>query len=255
MRIDTLTLPEPFETLPSRGRIGLLALATDLTSEGDLRRMLPSDVNLYCNRVRHENPMSLDALARIAEDLPRAGHDLLPGIELDVVVYGCTSGTIAMGEARTLELLARVSTARHATTPVTASLAALAAIGTQRISILTPYRKQVNQALGDYYRMRGLEVLNVSGFDMDDDYAMSTIAPGEIVSAGLRAMEDDAEALFISCTALHASLAVEALEHELERPVITSNQAIAWHALRLMGVAAPADAPGCLFQPSCPALR
>ncbi len=100
MRIDTLPTPTP-PALPFESvRIGLLALATDLNSEADLRRMLPSDVGLYSNRVQHENPMSLEALQRVADDLPRAGRDLLPGIELDVLVYGCTSGTIAHRRSR-----------------------------------------------------------------------------------------------------------------------------------------------------------
>lgn len=247
MRIETLRVTH-VPAIPVAGRIGLIALATDLTSEADLRRMLPADVGLYCNRVRHENPMSLEALQRVAEDLPRAGRHLVPGMPLDVLVYGCTSGTIAMGEAQTLKLLAEVRAARHVTTPVTASLAALARLGATRISILTPYRAAVNRELGAYYRGRGLDVLNVAGFDIDDDYAMAAIAPEAIVAAALETTAREADALFISCTALHASLAVERIERAIGRPVVTSNQAIVWHALHLIGVAAPPGAPGALFQ-------
>jgi maleate isomerase len=245
LRIDTLaTTAHPPAT--ERARIGLLALATDLNSESDLRRMLPADIGLYCNRVKHANPMTLEALREVADDLPRAGRDLLPGLTLDVVAYGCTSGTIALGEAETLALIGRAKPSRHQTTPVTASLAALKRLGSRRVSILTPYRADVNRALGDYYASRGLDVLNVSGLDMDDDYAMTAIAPETIVEAGIRAMAPEADALFISCTALRSSLAVEALEIALDRPVVTSNQAIVWHTLDLIGLTAPA-APGRLF--------
>ena len=247
MQITTLPTPQlpatPFEI----ARVGLLALATDLNSEADLRRMLPADVGLYSNRVRHENPMSLEALRRVADDLPRAGRDLLPGIELDVLVYGCTSGTIALGEAETRALIGRAHASRHQTTPVTASLAALARLGARRISMLTPYRSDVNRALGSYYATTGLEVLNVAGFEMDDDYAMTALDPESIVAAGVKAMAPDADALFVSCTALRASLAVEALEQALGRPVVTSNQAIAWHALDLLGCPT-ATVPGRLGQ-------
>lgn len=247
MRIEILPQAEIHPPMPERARIGLLGLATDLNSEADLRRMLPAGVGLYSNRVRHMNPMSLEALRRVAEDLPRAGRDLLPGLELDVVVYGCTSGTIAMGEAETLALIARARPSRHQTTPVTASLAALAHLGARRVSILTPYRSEVNRALGEYYASRGLDVLNVAGLEMDDDYAMTALSPEFIVSAGLQAMAPDADALFISCTALRSSLAVERLEAALERPVVTSNQAIVWHALQLAGESAT-SAPGRLFR-------
>ncbi len=247
MRIEILPHTEKHPTAPERARIGLLGLATDLNSEADLRRMLPADVGLYSNRVRHMNPMSLEALRRVAEDLPRAGRDLLPGLELDVVVYGCTSGTIAMGEAETLALIARARPSRHQTTPVTASIAALAHLGARRVSMLTPYRSEVNRALGEYYASRGLEVLNVSGLDMDDDYAMTALSPELIFSAGVQAMAPEADALFISCTALRSSLAVERLEAALQRPVVTSNQAIVWHALQLTGQTST-SAPGRLFR-------
>ena len=246
MRIDILPHHDPM-TPPEQARVGLLALATDLFSEADLRRMLPDTVGLYSNRVRHENPMSLEALRRVADDLPRCGRDLLPGLELDVVVYGCTSGTIALGEAETLALIARSRPCRFQSTPVTASLAALAHLGARRVSILTPYLADVNRALGDYYATRDLEVLNVSGLNMSDDYAMTALHPDTLVEAGVAAMDDDADALFISCTALRASQAVERLEALLGRPVVTSNQAIAWHVLQLTGQAPGASAPGRLF--------
>ncbi len=247
MRIDILPHKDPM-TPPVRARVGLLALGTDLCTEADVRRMLPDTVGLYSNRVHHENPMSLEALRRVGDDLPRAGRDLLPGLDLDVVAYGCTSGTIALGEAETLALIARSRPCRFQTTPVTASLAALAHLGARRVSILTPYLTDVNRALGDYYASRGLEVINVSGLDMDDDYAMTALTPETLVEAGVAAMDDDADALFISCTALRASLAVERLEARLGRPVVTSNQSMAWHVLHLTGQAADAAAPGRLFR-------
>lgn len=254
MRVDILSHSDPM-TPPERVRVGLLALATDLCSEADLRRMLPDTVGLYSNRVAHENPMSLEALRRVADDLPRAGGNLLPGLDLDVVVYGCTSGTIALGEAETLALIARSRPCRFQTTPVTASLAALAHLGARRVSILTPYLANVNRALGDYYASRGLDVVNVSGLDMDDDYAMTALTPETLVDAGVAAMAPQADALFISCTALRSSLAVERLEALLDRPVVTSNQAIAWHALHLTGQSASTSAPGRLFRTSAQGSR
>ena len=59
---------------------------------------------------------------------------------------GCTSGTIAMGETATLKLIGEARACRHATTPVTASLAALHHLGAWRVSILTPYHEDGNGA-------------------------------------------------------------------------------------------------------------
>jgi maleate isomerase len=46
-----------------------------------------------------------------------------------------------------------------------------------------------------------------------------------------------AEAYFISCTAVRSADVIEALERDLGRPVITSNQGMLWGALRAAGIA------------------
>ena len=43
---------------------------------------------------------------------------------------------------------------------------------------------------------------------------------------------DDADAYFLSCTTIRSTPVISALERDLGKPVITSNQALAWHALR-----------------------
>ncbi|MDA7961199.1 MAG: Asp/Glu racemase, partial [Gammaproteobacteria bacterium] len=48
------------------------------------------------------------------------------------------------------------------------------------------------------------------------------------------ACREDADLLFISCTALRAAQAVEEIEADIGKPVVTSNQAMVWHALQLL---------------------
>ena len=51
-----------------------------------------------------------------------------------------------------------------------------------------------------------------------------------------------AEACFISCTAIRSAGLIAPLEAELGMPVLTSNQAMAWHATRRLGL--PDAVPG-----------
>jgi maleate isomerase len=44
------------------------------------------------------------------------------------------------------------------------------------------------------------------------------------------------DAVFISCTNLRALNLIAELESKLAKPVISSNQALGWHCLRLAGV-------------------
>ena len=57
-----------------------------------------------------------------------------------------------------------------------------------------------------------------------------------IVEAALAVDTDDAEALFISCTALKAADAIAAIEPQTGKPVVTSNQASAWTMARIAGL-------------------
>ena len=62
---------------------------------------------------------------------------------------------------------------------------------------------------------------------------MNRVSPASIAHI-VRDLDDtDVEAFFICCTALRANSVIDALERDLRKPVVSSNQALAWHALRI----------------------
>ena len=242
-----VTVNYELEDIAPGGRIGLVALATDYNSETDLRRILPAGVDMFTNRVLNANPVTLENLRAMSGDITRAAGGLLPGKGVDVVIFGCTSGTAAIGEDRLADLIGATQPGIPCTNPITAARTAFGALGAKRISILTPYTEPVNDALADQFRAAGLEVLNIAGFGMDDDIEMTGLPVSAIVGAALEVRHRQADALFISCTAIRAALAVETLEEGLAIPVVTSNQALAWHSLRLMRNTSPVKGFGRLF--------
>jgi maleate isomerase len=76
---------------------------------------------------------------------------------------------------------------------------------------------------------------------------MTAVAPAAILEAGLALCDQSADLLFVSCTALRTSVVVEALEEGLGKPVVASNPALLWHALRLIGNTDPISGFGRLF--------
>ena len=228
---------EPLEKIGARGRIGLVALGTDVNSETDLRRMLPDGVEIFTNRVANQNPVTAENLRAMAPDITRAAAGILPGDSLDLLIYACTSGTAVIGEQEVFRLLraARPEWGElPCTTPVSAALAALAHFGAKRISLLTPYTEPVNRELAAFFHARGIAPLNVYGFGIAGDDEMSGVTRASIVRAARAACREDADLLFISCTALRAAQAVEEIEADIGKPVVTSNQAMVWHALQLL---------------------
>jgi len=246
-----LTLPP--EPVGIRGRIGLVGLATDLNSESDLRRMAPAGVEIFTNRVRNANPVTMANHRAMAGDVTRAAAGILPGLHLDAMIYGCTSGTVAIGEGEITRLIQAARPGIPCTNPITAVLAALRTLDARRIALLTPYTRAVNDALATFLIGRGIAITRLAGFDLDSDEAMTAVPPAAILDAGLQLCDPGADLLFVSCTALRTSAVVAALEEGLGKPVVASNPALLWHALRLIGNTDPIRGFGRLFDQPLPA--
>lgn len=247
-RIDSVLHSKPLQHLAPGGRIGVISLATDFNIEQDLRRILPRDVEIFTSRVRNTNPLTIENLRSMAPGISAAADTILPGTPLDAVIYACTSGTVAIGIDRVSELVRQNRPGVPVSNPVSAALSAFDTLGARRISILTPYTGTVNAEVARLFENQGYEVLNIAGFGFEDDTAMTFIDPDDIVDAALATCDPAADLLFVSCTALRAAAVIERIERELNKPVVSSNQALAWHSLQLANYPAPVAGFGRLMQ-------
>ncbi|MDV7341487.1 aspartate/glutamate racemase family protein [Terasakiella sp. A23] len=237
----------PLEHLASGGRIGLVALATDFNIESDLNRMYPDDVEFFTSRVRNYNPLTIENLRRMAPGISAATDNILPGTDLDAVIYACTSATVAIGNDNITSLIHKARPGVKVTNPVTSAVAALETFNAKKVSVLTSYTEAVNHEIARMFQENGYDVLNVAGFGFEDDTAMTDIQPKDIYDAAIQICAADADLLFISCTALRASLVIEEIERKLGIPVASSNQVLAWHSLRLVDYARPVNGFGRLL--------
>jgi maleate isomerase len=235
-------------------RVGLVVLATDHTSERDFRRMVESDrVGVYVARVAYENPTTPENLRRMQPRLAEAAGLILPGEDLDAICYSCTSASVVMGDEAVEQAVASAKPGIPVVTPPAAARRALGSLGARRVSVLTPYTEETGRPMAAYFERHGFDLAGFTCLGLDDDREMARISPASLVAAAREAVEEDAEALFISCTALRSAEAVVEIERATGLPVVTSNLATAWLCLgfceegyprpglgRLMEVAAPA---------------
>jgi maleate isomerase len=231
--------------LGHRARIGLLVLASDSTIEHEWRQIIDLDgVAFYESRLFNSPTITPESLAAMADELGTATDLLLPGVDFDVVAYGCTSGAMTIGEDRVFELIREKRPGVACTTPITGALAGLKALGAERIALLTPYAESVNEMMRAYIEARGIGVPVSGSFSEENDNVASRIAPRSIHDAALElGRHDNVDAVFVSCTSLRLNDVVEPTEAALGKPVLSSNLAIAWHALRLAGI--KDTVPGC----------
>lgn len=106
----------------------------------------------------------------------------------------------------------------------------------QRIALLTPYVDEVNAVVEQYIRGQGFDLTAMGSFNQAGEPEISRVPPQAIFDAGLALGKSAViDGIFLSCTALRTSSIIQLLEDALGKPVVASNQALAWDALRLAG--------------------
>ncbi len=232
-----------------RARIGLVTLATDFTIEHEWKRLsdLPG-VAVYGARIFNEDTITPESLRDMGSRITATADLILPGCDLDVLAYGCTSASMALGEEAVFERLKASRPNAAVTTPITAAFAAFDAFGAKRIAVLTPYRADVNQIVAEYIRARGFEVPVFGSFNEESDAVVACIDAASI-NAGIDHICGlaDVDAVFVSCTTVRIAEHVADIEKRIGLPVTSSNHAMAWHAMRLAGVEDERPELGRLF--------
>ena len=156
-----------------------------------------------------------------------------------------------IGEARVDQIIRDVHPDARTSNPITACKAALAALGLKRIALVTPYPPEVTLEMQANLRSAGFETTAVASFNQSDDFTVARISAESILDAALRiGARDEVDGVFISCTSLRALDVIETAEARLGKPVVASNQALAWHLMRLASVSVAPVGAGRLFSTS-----
>ena len=173
----------------------------------------------------------------------------MPGQPLQSISYSCTSGTIAIGVQRVHDRIRAVRPDSAVVTPIEGAMAALRALGCVRISLLMPYLFETAEMVADHFEENGFRLDSISTFDLGGDPGNE---PGVLSTASPRQawpparLESDALFHLLHRMA-HPAGDRRVSSRSLGKPVITSNQALAWSALRQAAVTARAEGLGRLF--------
>ena len=214
-------------------RVGVVTLSTDFTIEQDFRRICNNiPIDIFVNRIPFDNPLTHKNYLKMADHLPKIVQDILPNQKLDTVAYGCTSGTVAIGEERIASQIHKSKPGVYVTTPITAALRAFKKLDINKIAILTPYPKLVNETVYDYLQKRRIEVDSFSGFNLEYDSDIAKVDPQHLIKTIKNIDYSDVDAIFVSCTALRIVEVLQEIEDLIKKPIVSSNQAIIWDSIR-----------------------
>jgi len=230
-------------------KIGLITLSTDLMIESDfysISRDLPIDV--FVNRINNYNPLTKENLLKMYDQIESVTKNILPKEKINTIAYGCTSGTIAIGKEKIKAKIQLAKPGCYVTTPITAAIKAINKMKIKKISIFTPYPESVNKTIFEYFNKENIEVLSFSSFNLDSDTDIGKVDPNYLLEILTKMDIGDAEALFVSCTALPVLRILDQLENKIKKMVLSSNQTLIWDSIRSVGYKSSIKGYGKLFR-------
>ncbi|HEX7005983.1 MAG TPA: aspartate/glutamate racemase family protein [Alphaproteobacteria bacterium] len=235
-----------------RARLGLIVPPTNTVNEAEWRIMAPEGVTIHSARMPLHTETDSDAgKAVLYDDLRRAAADLAQA-GVDVVAYGCTAGSMVLPLSGLTDFMTSVAGVPAVATAA-ALVGALRALGVRRIALATPYHDPLTDHERDFFARCQIDTVTARGLGFGangpEDYRNIARLPAAVAYRLAKSVDrPEAEAIVISCTDFATLRVIPVLESELGKPVISSNQATFWAALRAAGVSDRPESFGRLLR-------
>ena len=243
-----------------RARIGLLVPHADIGPEAEFRAMAPDGVSIHAGRV----PLGAYApggvmAPTISEDAVRAFADppllddaaeMLASAPLHAIAFGFTSSSYLRGAADDAALTVRLEGRTRGIPvilPCAAAVIALRTLGARSLALIDPpwFSDALNRQGAAYFADQGFEVVHSAPCGLPSH--QRAIHPGQLFEWVREHTPRTADAVFLGGNGLRAIGAIETLEQDLGRPVLTANQVAFWLALWRSGTRAPVTGYGEIF--------
>lgn len=253
----------------SAARFGMFIVGNEAVPEAEWWAMLPRNISVHAARVMARAPWAHWNADRtgveLADDIVR-GCEQFGAMRLAAITVGHSSSSILGGkgwdEAVIAAMTKAIGSAAAITTNGLDSLAALCASDVRRpFLVLPPWFNEATVAAGvRYYADHGIAPAAHLSYDPGPKWR--GVPTGEMYPRGLgfeqeieplyeqitSSCPDAADGVLIAGTGFRCVALIDALENELQRPVLTANQVSLWHCLKLAGVSASISGYGRLFE-------
>jgi maleate isomerase len=221
-----------------RAKIGRISPSPETVGAEEWRRSMPDGVCLVETRTLVHD-VNVEGLAEAVTQVERAALELASA-EVDVILQAGTAIAFFRGFGHDTELCRRIVevTGIKATTSLTAVVEALRALGIKKPAIATSYIADIDARLVDVLEKSGFQVAAIEGMGIKKSIDMGKVEPEETyrLAREVARSAPGADGILISCGNLRSFEAIEPLETDTGLPVVTSNQAGLWQALRLAGI-------------------
>jgi maleate cis-trans isomerase len=224
-----------------RAKIGRISPSPETVGCEEWRRALPDGVCLVETRTLLHD-VTVEGLNETVKQVERAALELASA-EVDVILQAGTAISFFRGMGHDLELINRIMSATgiRATTTLTAVVDALRRLRATRLAVATSYLPDIDARLVNVLHGSGFEVVAIRGLGLTRSIDMGKVTPAETyrLAREVARAAPNADGILISCGNLRSFEAIAPLEADTGLPVVTSNQAALWQALRIIGVREP----------------
>lgn len=227
-----------------RARIGQMRPATAIEGAEEWRSVAPvgvafADARTIVRRVDNEG------LKEMMSQVLEAARQLATA-KVDLIVQCGAPGTFLRGPGHDEQVAQEIEneTGIKAITMMQGMMEGLKALDAKKIAVATIYSDEVNQQMTSYMEAMGFEVVAMEGLQITDPFEASLHDADSAYRLGRDAFRKagKADAILISCGTYRTFPIIPYLEMDTGVPVVSSNQATLWHALRTLGL--PDEIPG-----------
>lgn len=229
-------------------RLGLIVPSSNTTMEREFSKLSPEGFSVHTARLRLTE-VTVKGLAEMDKGVE--GEALkLADAGVDVIGYGCTSGSLFRGLGHDKTIEARIERASGISAVATAGavISALKGLNIQKVAVATPYIDEINDLEEAFLSSNSFQVTDLKGLGIKENIEIGRLDSQDAYELVMKLKYVDADGVFISCTNFPTLNKIKELEDAVQKPVISSNTATFWAMLRKCGISIKIKTFGELLQ-------
>lgn len=223
--------------LRSGPKIGVLVPFTNVNLEPDMQLLCPPGCTMHFERMGGYDADAIpgaDQMAGLGSSDLSESTRLIAGVRPAAVLYGCTSATLTHGvqfdEELARDIAAHTKGGPNSTICITAASAlvqSINALGVTKVGFSSPYLGEINDKAVEFMAASGIETIARADIGRElDNYGQGELTPDQVYDLAMKVNKAEVEAIVLSCTDMRSVEAIDQIEKDTGKPVVTSNQAM-----------------------------
>jgi maleate isomerase len=221
-------------------RLGMLTPSSNTALEPITNAMLAggTDISVHFSRFKvTEIALSETALRQFDDSEILRAAELLAHAKVDIIAWNGTSASW-LGFERDVRLCERITEATgiRACTTVLAYRDLFRRLGTTRIGLVTPYRREVQDKIIANWGSEGLQCVAERHLSLQDNFSFAEVPEAEVAGLIEDVVREGCDAVAVVCTNMRGAGVAHRLEQQLGVPVFDSIAVTLWACLIAAGI-------------------